>query len=180
MKKFAYILIASGILLLAAACNRAQAPQTSVQQNTSVNASVNQQVNKPSNDQKPADETANWRTYNNFGYQFKYPTAWHLLEYPKEQAVEVSPNDFGHVNYFYVGVDSRSLSKIEQEYSTRHDSTIVKKNVFVSGLKALEFSDSQNSDIYLSNQGKTYHIILLITENVPEAKQILSTLQLTK
>ena len=94
----------------------------------------------------------------------------------------MSPNDFGHVNYFSVGIDDRTLAEIEKQYNQNKDPQTTKSNITIAEAKGIRFDykSSDNSVIYISYKGQTYRIDVLTTKNVPEAPKILTTFKFTK
>ncbi len=195
MKK---ILLASiTILLLAAGCNKQQAPVQPAQ-----NPPAPQQQ-----ETKPADETANWKIYSNtkHGYEFKYPTGVTVEAYDAKSSWPATGKD----NAIIVGglFDVISVNAIGGCSDFRTEQAIVsclgsvswaKEDhwipVTIGGLPAvrrevtLKSAPAAGSDIapvgytYYVNNGKT-GLQISFTDSVarrPLMEQVLSTFKFTE
>jgi len=134
-----------------------------------------------------SDETSGWKTYTNekHSYQFRYPADWVIRG--DFDGMRVSPrNDLTNNFFFGVSINGRSLSGIEKEFDTsiQNGNVRIKTNIFVDGIKAIQYSFEPNisnaNDIFLTYDGKTYHLIFYDTDHSKEASSIFSTFKFIK
>ena len=142
---------------------------------------TNTSESNPTSTPTPADQTANWKTYNNstYGYEVKYPNNW-----------KVSGSG-ASVNFMEIGGQDVSLSFFVYDKSINEAEALLplfsvpgrnidsRTNVTISGINWVKLVVEKNQIAQLTYyNGKTYAVQYSTFENV--SPQILSTFKFTK
>ncbi len=128
--------------------------------------------------------TAGWKTYTNTqnGFMVKYPSSWDLHEQSSNTSTGLlvmltPPNFVPEVDYFVVGIDTRTLAEIRRVMLSGAGSS--ETAITVGGVPAYRFYQGTPGPAYIviPHLGKNYFIsALLDSDSVPK---ILSTFTFT-
>jgi hypothetical protein len=125
------------------------------------------------------NETANWKTYTNdqYGFEFKYPESWTIVNNLENGANIVDPKD---INYRRISV---YVDQSDPEGSIRDVNQITSESsVKIQGLDAKQYNGESGvtgrSAVFLVIKSNNYYYVLIAPTDL--YSQILSTFNFIK